>query len=81
MVPAFTKRTCRYVFDRFHRARDARSKPGSGLGLAIVRQAADAQRGWVQAANAPDGGALMTINFGPQLDLAEAGLPHAIRSS
>ena len=41
------------MFDRFHRAKDARSKPGSGLGLAIVRQAAEAHGGFVEAANAP----------------------------
>ena len=35
------------MFDRFHRARDARAKPGSGLGLAIVRQAAEAHGGFV----------------------------------
>ena len=48
-----------YVFDRFHRATDARSKPGSGLGLAIVRQAAEAHDGFVEADNAPDGGAIL----------------------
>jgi two-component system sensor histidine kinase MprB len=79
--PGFHPEDLPYVFDRFHRARDARSKPGSGLGLAIVKQAADAHRGAVSAANAPDGGALMTISFGPQLDLAEAGLPHVVGSS
>jgi two-component system sensor histidine kinase MprB len=77
--PGFHQEDLPYVFDRFHRARDARSKPGSGLGLAIVKQAADAHGGSVQAANAPDGGALMTISFGPQLDLAEAGLSPVVR--
>ena len=57
------------MFDRFHRARDARSKPGSGLGLAIVRQAAEAHGGFVEAGNAPGGGALMRIGFGPALEL------------
>jgi two-component system sensor histidine kinase MprB len=57
-----------FVFDRFHRARDARSKPGSGLGLAIVRQAAESHGGFVEAGNAPGGGALMRIGFGPALD-------------
>ncbi len=40
--PGFNEEDLPFVFDRFHRARDARSKPGSGLGLAIVRQAAEA---------------------------------------
>jgi two-component system sensor histidine kinase MprB len=38
--------------------------PGSGLGLAIVRQAAEAHGGWVEATNAPGGGALVRISFG-----------------
>ncbi len=60
-----------YVFDRFHRARDARGKPGSGLGLAIVRQAAEAHGGFVEAANAPDGGAVLRIGFGPPIELEQ----------
>jgi two-component system sensor histidine kinase MprB len=58
-----------YVFDRFHRARTARSKPGSGLGLAIVRQAADAHGGFAEAQNASGGGALIRVSFGPALAL------------
>jgi two-component system sensor histidine kinase MprB len=54
-----------FVFDRFHRARDARGKPGSGLGLAIVREAAEAHGGFAQAANAAGGGALLSVGFGP----------------
>ena len=45
--PGFHDEDLPFVFDRFHRARDARSKPGSGLGLAIVRQAAEAHGGFV----------------------------------
>ena len=43
---------------------------GSGLGLAIVRQAAEAHGGTASAANAPGGGALMTVGFGPSQTLA-----------
>jgi two-component system sensor histidine kinase MprB len=39
--------------------------PGSGLGLAIVRQAAEAGGGRAEAANAPDGGAILRVSFGP----------------
>jgi two-component system sensor histidine kinase MprB len=67
--PGFDEEDLPYVFDRFHRARKARSKPGSGLGLAIVRQAAEAHGGSVQAGNAPDGGALLRISFGPPIPL------------
>jgi two-component system sensor histidine kinase MprB len=67
--PGFKDDDLPFVFDRFHRAKDARAKPGSGLGLAIVRQAAEAHGGFVSAENAPGGGALMTIAFGPAVDL------------
>ena len=52
-----------HVFDRFYRAPAARSKNGSGLGLAIVRDSVIAHGGPVSAANAPDGGALVTIEL------------------
>jgi two-component system sensor histidine kinase MprB len=54
-----------HVFDRFYRAARARGMSGSGLGLAIVRQAAEAHGGFVEAANAPGGGALLRVSFGP----------------
>src|SRR6202020_200543 len=69
--PGFHDEDLPFVFDRFHRARDARSKPGSGLGLAIARQAAEAHGGDVAADNGPGGGALMRISFGPTLELTE----------
>jgi two-component system, OmpR family, sensor histidine kinase MprB len=70
--PGFHDEDLPFVFDRFHRASDARSKPGSGLGLAIVRETAEAHGGFVEAANAPDGGAIVRISFGPTLELGEA---------
>jgi two-component system, OmpR family, sensor histidine kinase MprB len=79
--PGFKEDDLPYVFDRFHRARDARSKPGSGLGLAIVRQAAEAHGGFVEAANAPGGGAVMRVSFGPTLKLDEASIPGAVTRS
>lgn len=51
-----------YVFDRFYRASEARRMSGSGLGLAIVRQAAQRHGGRVDAAQAPGGGALLTLS-------------------
>jgi two-component system, OmpR family, sensor histidine kinase MprB len=51
------------VFDRFYRAAAARGRPGSGLGLAIVRQFAETHGGAVYAANAPDGGACLTLEL------------------
>ena len=69
--PGFKSEDLPFVFDRFHRAKDARSKPGSGLGLAIVRQAAEAHDGFVEASNAVDGGAVLRVGFGPPIELEE----------
>ena len=63
--PGFAEPDLAHVFERFYRADEARGKPGSGLGLAIVRQAAEAHGGWVQARNAPGGGALIRLRFSP----------------
>ena len=60
-----------HVFDRFYRAESARGMPGSGLGLAIVRQAAEAHGGFAEAANAPGGGAVVSVSFGPSLIVGE----------
>ncbi len=79
--PGFHEEDLPFVFDRFHRARDARSKPGSGLGLAIVRQAAEAHAGFVEAGNAPGGGALIRIGFGPIMELADPELADAVSAS
>jgi two-component system sensor histidine kinase MprB len=77
--PGFRKQDLPYVFDRFHRSPDARSKPGSGLGLAIVRQAAEAHGGFADAANAPGGGAIVRVGFGPTLAV-EVDQPAAARA-
>jgi two-component system sensor histidine kinase MprB len=63
--PGFAAQDLPHVFDRFYRAADARRLPGSGLGLAIVRQSALAHGGVARAGNAPGGGALVEVSFGP----------------
>ena len=60
----FAEEDLPHVFERFFRADTARGTPGSGLGLAIVRQTAEAHGGSVEAANAPDGGAVLRVDFG-----------------
>jgi two-component system sensor histidine kinase MprB len=45
------------IFERFHRAPEARAMPGSGLGLAIVRDVVERCGGTVSATNRPGGGA------------------------
>lgn len=52
------------VFDRFHRAVDARTMPGSGLGLSIVRDIARRHGGEAFAGNRPEGGALVGFRIG-----------------
>jgi two-component system sensor histidine kinase MprB len=52
-----------YVFDRFFRGASSRSSQGSGLGLAIVRQVTEQHGGHATAANAPDGGAVFTLEL------------------
>jgi two-component system sensor histidine kinase MprB len=52
-----------YVFDRFYRGENSRHRQGSGLGLAIVRQVATQHGGSIEAANAPDGGAVLTLRL------------------
>ncbi len=54
-----------YVFDRFYRAEEARSREsgGTGLGLAIARDLARAQGGELTAENAQDGGAVFRLRL------------------
>jgi two-component system sensor histidine kinase MprB len=75
--PGFEDADLPFVFDRFYRADDARKLSGSGLGLAIVRQAAEASSGSVEAQNAPGGGALLRVSFGPAVKLAPVVAPDA----
>ena len=62
-----------FVFDRFYRAAEARSRRGSGLGLAIVRQTAEAHGAEVAAANAAGGGAVLTLRFPVEAPGSSAG--------
>lgn len=66
--PGFAEQDLERVFDRFYRSENARRLPGSGLGLAIVKQSAEARGGFAAAANAPDGGAMLRISFGPPVE-------------
>ena len=75
--PGFDPGDLPHVFDRFYRADSARGMPGSGLGLAIVRQAAEAHGGSVEAANAPGGGALVRVSFGPSVAVGDADVSGA----
>ena len=61
--PGFADGELEHVFDRFFRGAHARERSGSGLGLAIVRQVASSHGGAATAANAPGGGALLTLRL------------------
>jgi two-component system OmpR family sensor kinase len=52
-----------HVFDRFWQADKARAGTGAGLGLAIVSSIAAEHGGRATAANAPEGGAVFTIQL------------------
>ncbi|WP_250562310.1 sensor histidine kinase [Sphaerisporangium fuscum] len=53
-----------YVFDRFSKADEARTRSdGSGLGLAIARENARLHGGSIEVANPPGGGALFTLTL------------------
>ncbi|MCW2974082.1 MAG: signal transduction histidine kinase, partial [Thermoleophilia bacterium] len=53
------------IFERFHRAADARDIPGSGLGLAIVQQVAIDHGGDVSVEDTPGGGATFVVRLPP----------------
>ena len=61
--PGIAARDLPHVFDRFYRSPEARTMPGSGLGLSIVRRTAERHGGRASAANAPDGGAVLTLRL------------------
>ncbi len=54
-----------FIFDRFYRVDQSRSREegGSGLGLAIARQLARAQGGDITAGNRAEGGAVFTLHM------------------
>lgn len=79
--PGFKERDLPHVFDRFYRAEQARRMPGSGLGLAIVKQAAEAHGGSAQAANGPNGGAVLRVSFGAPTPARQNGEPTETRAS
>jgi signal transduction histidine kinase len=53
------------AFDRFTRTDHARTGHGTGLGLAITAALARSHHGNVEAANHPDGGAVLTLTLPP----------------
>jgi two-component system, OmpR family, sensor histidine kinase MprB len=71
--PGISDEDLPHIFDRFYRGAESRGLPGSGLGLAIVRQAAEAHHGYATASNAPGGGALLRVSFGPQARARSSG--------
>jgi signal transduction histidine kinase len=61
--PGFPPDFLPHAFERFHRADTARTRQhgGAGLGLAIVKAIAQGHGGRAEAANRPDGGAVVRL--------------------
>jgi two-component system OmpR family sensor kinase len=61
--PGFPPEFLPHAFERFHRAESARARQhgGAGLGLAIVKAIAEGHGGHAEAANRPDGGAVVRL--------------------
>jgi two-component system sensor histidine kinase MprB len=56
-----------HAFDRFYRGGASQDVPGSGIGLAIARSIAVRHGAVLRLANAPGGGAVSTVEFGPSV--------------
>jgi two-component system sensor histidine kinase MprB len=74
--PGISAEDLPYVFDRFYRGAEARSRPGSGLGLAIVRQVVRQHGGSVAAEPAPGVGTLMRLRL-PHAEAVDTDLQDA----
>jgi len=63
--PGMTAEHLRNIFDKFYRAPSAvrQKKRGSGIGLYLVKRLAEAHRGTVEAASAPEQGTTFTVRL------------------
>ncbi len=63
--PGIPEDTLPHIFERFYRGDRSRSRMegGTGLGLSIARRLAEAHDGLLTAANAPEGGAVFTLEL------------------
>ena len=59
--PGFTTDGLAHATERFWRGDASRPRGSSGLGLAIARTIVESNRGHLEIANAPDGGAIVTV--------------------
>jgi two-component system sensor histidine kinase MprB len=78
--PGFDPAELEHVFDRFFRGARSRRHSGSGLGLAIARHVAETCGGSVDARNAPDGGATLTIRLPLDISDGDVAAPEQQRT-
>jgi two-component system, OmpR family, sensor histidine kinase MprB len=78
--PGFDPAELEHVFDRFFRGARSRRHSGSGLGLAIARHVAETCGGSVDARNAPDDGATLTIRLPLDISDGDVAAPEQQRT-
>lgn len=66
--PGFSTDALAHATERFWRGDTAHPRGGTGLGLAIARTIVEANRGSLQLANTPNGGAVVTIKLAAPLE-------------
>ncbi|MEO8213667.1 MAG: HAMP domain-containing sensor histidine kinase [Myxococcales bacterium] len=74
--PGFSPEDLPRVFDQFFSSQTSHGSRGAGLGLAIARRITEAHGGELSAANAPTGGAVVTIRL-PSTSIEGHHLPPA----
>ena len=52
-----------YIFERFYRGKEARTRPGIGLGLSIAKALIEAQNGTIAVESQVEQGGVITVTL------------------